>query len=579
MAIALAANRRGDGRDLREAGTVTELIRKAIDGGRAARRCVYFAGAVLAAVLWTAHAGAQQLVNDPIIAQNFASITQVAGGIGPPTQMTFGPDGRLYVATFTSGVKRYDVAPNGSFINPMTVWSRPADFPNGQFNGSLGIAFHQDASLGTVMYLAPAVSSSFNVELNRTQSIIRLTDNDGDGAWGETASGEVNQAIVNNLRVTDLHQVNQLLVRDDTLYVGIGSRTRTGGERSELPGGPNPDDGEFAYTGSINWIRDLTQLSADTTTPNLAGHNITQHHTATQPFTSSDTGKLTVYSTGFRNVYGLALDGDGQLWATMNQNEDPLKPDELHRSDFHDDHGFPKGNEVSGNWKNSLAAKGAGFFQNTEAPVALLGNHASADGLDFTDVNDAFAGHAFIARFSAFDDLIAVNPQSGSLRTVATGFNNPIDVLTDPQGNLLVAQHGGGGRIYRVTLFEGAGALLGDIDRSGAIDAADWAILRDNFNADLAGLTVAQAMARGDLNGDFVNDELDFGLFKSAFDESNGAGAFAALQQVPEPAAAGMLLAALGVAAMRRRPGRLRQHAVVVAAAGTNPLLSKTIQS
>jgi glucose/arabinose dehydrogenase len=529
--------------------------------------------------MFIAHAHAQQLVDDPVVQQNFASITQIASSVGAATQMTFGPDGRLYVSTFASGVKRFDVAPNGSLINPVTVWSRPADPANGQMNGSLGVAFHQDELLGAVMYLAPAVTSNFDVTLNRIQSIIRLTDNDGDGAWGETAGGEVNQAIVNNLRVTDLHQVNQLVVRGDTLYAGIGSRTRTGGAVSELAGSPNPDDGEFAYTGSINWIRDLTQLSSDTTTPNIAGHNITQHHTATAPFTSSDTGKLTVYSTGLRNVYGLAFDSDGQLWATMNQNEDPLKPDELHRSDFHDDHGFPKINEVSGNWKSSLVAKNAGFFQNTESPVALLGNHASANGLDFTDVNNAFAGHAFIVRFSAGDDLIAVNPDTGAVRTIATGFNNPIDVLTDPQGNLLVAQFGGGGRIFRLNLFEGAGAILGDVDRNGVINAADWMILRDNFNADMAGLTAAQARALGDLNGDFMNDEVDFGIFKTAYDQSNGAGAFAAMLQVPEPSAAVMLLTALAALMGRRRPKLLRQYAVVPAARSANPLPSPTIRS
>jgi glucose/arabinose dehydrogenase len=470
--------------------------------------------------------------------------------------MAFGPDGRLYVSTFTNGIKRYDLNANGELINGMTVWSRPTDSANGQLNGSLGVAFHQDATLGSVMYIAPAVTSSFNPALNRTQSIVRLTDSDGDGAWGETAAGEVNQAIVNNLRVTDLHQVNQLLVDGDTLYAGVGSRTRTGGEVSELSGGANPDDGEFAYTGSINWIRDLTQLSGNTTTPNTAGFSIAQHHTDTQAFASASTGKLTVYSTGFRNVFGIAMDSGGQLWATMNQNENPLKPDELHRSDFHDDHGFPKRNEVSGDWKQNATALGAGFFQNTEAPIATLGNHASANGLDFTDVNDAFAGHAFTVRFSQGDDLIAVNPATGQVRPIVTGLANPIDVLTDPQGNLLVATHGGGGRIYRVSLFEGAGALLGDVNRSGGIDAADWVIVRNNFNADLSGLTGPQALALGDLNADFRNDEVDFGLFKAAYEDFNGAGSFAALLHVPEPSTALVMATAVASLAVIRRRRR-----------------------
>ena len=518
--------------------------------------CMLCAGLAAAFLAVAAPAAAQQLVNDPVVQQNVIGITQIGVGAGNPTQMAFGPDGRLYVSTFTNGIKRYDLNANGELINGATVWSRPNDFANGQLNGSLGVAFHQDVTLGTVMYIAPAVSSNFNVAAQRTQSIVRLTDNDGDGSWGETGAGEVNQAIVDNLRVTDLHQVNQLLVDGDTLYAGIGSRTRTGGEISELSGGANPDDGEFAYTGSINWIRDLTQLSSNTTTPNVAGFNIAQHHTSTLPLTSADTGKLTVYSTGFRNVFGLAFDGDGQLWATMNQNENPLKPDELHRSDFHDDHGFPKRNEVSGNWKQSSTAQAAGFFQNTEAPIATLGNNASANGLDFTDINDAFAGHAFTVRFSQGDDLIAVNPTTGQVRTIVTGLANPIDVLTDPQGNLLVATHGGGGRIYRVSLFEGAGALLGDVDRSGGIDVSDWAIIRNNFNADLSGLTTAQAMARGDLNADFRNDEVDFGLFKNAYEEFNGSGSFAAMLQVPEPSSVIVVVTLTTAMAIARRGNR-----------------------
>jgi glucose/arabinose dehydrogenase len=476
---------------------------------------------------------AQQLVDDPLVRANFIGISEIGNNIGPVAQMTFGPDGRLYVATFGSGVKRYDYDAAGNLTNPTQVWSRPSS--GNQVNGSLGIAFHEDAMLGTVMYLAPAVTSSFNVEVNITQSIIRLTDNDGDGNWGETTAGEMNQAIVNNLRVTDLHQVNQLLIDDDRLYAGIGSRTRTGGQISEYGGPPNADDGEFAYTGSINWIRDLTQLSGDTTTPNLAGFDIAQHHTDARPLTSDDAGKLTVYSTGFRNVFGLALDGDGQLWATMNQNEGAFqKPDELHRSDFRDDHGFPKRNEISGDWKQNAAAIAAGFFQTTEAPVALLGNNASADGIDFTDRNDAFAGHAFIVRFSNGDDLLAVDTMSGTVRQVATGFNSPLEVLTDPQGNLLIGQYGAGGRIYRLELVSGS-SIFGDVNRDGMINGADWMILRDNFNADLTGLPPAEAMALGDLNGDLANDRFDFALFKTAYDQANGNGSFAGLFHVPEP--------------------------------------------
>jgi len=508
------------------------------------------------AVAATERACAQQLAGSPLVQANFTGISLVGSGVGSPTQMVFGPDGKLYVSTFTSGVKRYDYSPTGGISGGVTVWSRPADNLAGQLNGSLGVAFHQDPTLGTVMYIAPAVSSSFNPTLNRIQSIVRLTDNDGDGSWGETASGEVNQAIVNNLRVTDLHQVNQLLVDDDKLYVGIGSRTRTGGEVSEYGGAPNVDDGEFAYTGSINWIRDLTQLSGNTTTANIAGFTINQHHTNTQPFTSTDESKLTVYSTGFRNVYGMAIDGDGQLWATMNQNENPLKPDEIHRSDFQDDHGFSKRNEVSGDWKQNQTAIDAGFFQTFKEPVATLGDHASANGLDFTDRNAAYDGYAFAVRFANGNDLLAVNPRSGNVESIASGFSAPIDVLRDPAGNLLIASYSG--QIHRVSLKAGVGVALGDLDLNGVVNAADWALQRDGFGANLGSLSPVEALTHGDLNGDLQNDEYDFAIFKAVYEERNGAGSFAAMLQVPEPSATLLGLTALGLVARTRNGSRRR---------------------
>ncbi|WP_428304139.1 PQQ-dependent sugar dehydrogenase [Lacipirellula sp.] len=512
------------------------------------------------AVLLTAGAAcAQQLTSAPLVQANFTGITQVGSGIGNPTQMAFGPDGKLYVATFTSGIKRYDYSPTGGLTNGVTVWSRPNDNAAGQLNGSLGIAFHQDAKLGTVMYFSPAVSSNFNPTLNRIQSIVRLTDSNGNGSWGETGAGEVNQAIVNNLRVTDLHQTNQLLIAGDTLYVGIGSRTRTGGQVSEYGGSPNVDDGEFAYTGSINWIRDLKTLSGNTTTPNVAGFTINQPHTNTQPFTSTDPGKLTVYSTGFRNVFGLGMDEDGQLWATMNQNENPLKPDEIHRSNYHDDHGFPKINEVSGDWKQNQAAINAGFFQAFKEPVATLGDNASANGLDFTDRNGAYDGYAFTVRFSLGSDLLAVNPRTGAVQTIATSFAAPIDVLRDPAGNLLVATHGGGGQVFRVGLTAGNGVALGDLNLDGVINAADWGLQRSNFGADLSMRTPLQALSSGDLNGDLKNDELDFSLFKAVYEEHHGAGSFAAMLQVPEPSGIALMAAAAGSVALCRSGSSTRR--------------------
>lgn len=88
--------------------------------------------------------------------------------------------------------------------------------------------------------------------------------------------------------------------------------------------------------------------------------------------------------------------------------------------------------------------------------------------------------------------------------------------------------------------------LFGDIDHNCSLDADDWDTLRSNQHADLSGLTEAEAYARGDLNGDLLNDHTDFVLFKGEFEKVNGLGAFVAmLNSVPEPTAVGLLSMAL----------------------------------
>jgi hypothetical protein len=97
-------------------------------------------------------------------------------------------------------------------------------------------------------------------------------------------------------------------------------------------------------------------------------------------------------------------------------------------------------------------------------------------------------------------------------------------------------------------------AITGDLDFNAAINAADWAIFRAGQHADMSGFTRSQALALGDLNGDFRNDFTDFALFKSIFDTANGAGSFAAmLASVPEPATLVLIIIGIVVEAMLMR--------------------------
>lgn len=93
---------------------------------------------------------------------------------------------------------------------------------------------------------------------------------------------------------------------------------------------------------------------------------------------------------------------------------------------------------------------------------------------------------------------------------------------------------------------------LGDLDFNGVVNVADYEILSQNAETSTAGLSVIDAYAAGDLNGDGVNDVFDFGLFKGAYEQANGPGSFAfLLAGVPEPTAA--TLAALAALPLLRR--------------------------
>lgn len=105
----------------------------------------------------------------------------------------------------------------------------------------------------------------------------------------------------------------------------------------------------------------------------------------------------------------------------------------------------------------------------------------------------------------------------------------------------------------------GASITQGDLNVDGAINSADWVILRNNQLGNLGSLGLAQAYRLGDLNGDRKNDHADFAEFKTIYDLANGVGAFAAMvASVPEPTSclvvltAGMMLVPLRRTAARR---------------------------
>ncbi len=103
-------------------------------------------------------------------------------------------------------------------------------------------------------------------------------------------------------------------------------------------------------------------------------------------------------------------------------------------------------------------------------------------------------------------------------------------------------------------------AVPADLNFDGTLNADDWLAFIAGSETDLSGLTEIEQYARGDLNGDGVNDIYDFALFKQDYIQANGAAGFAALfQNVPEPASLCLSLVC-GIAVACRPVRQIRQR-------------------
>jgi exodeoxyribonuclease-3 len=145
-----------------------------------------------------------------------------------------------------------------------------------------------------------------------------------------------------------------------------------------------------------------------------------------------------------------------------------------------------------------------------------------------------------VASNEVHDRIDVIYHRGHGVTATAAATIGPID--GDPNTDISVAGYNAD---HRAVLATYSLSLAGDFDANGLIDVADWAILRANQHADLTGLSADDAWRFGDLNGDFRNDFADFAAFKTMFDGVNGAGAFAAMLAVPEPAGAVTALLAI----------------------------------
>jgi hypothetical protein len=370
----------------------------------------------------------------PVVVQPDLTITQIGEfTLSLPAQLAFGPDGRLYASQVFGG----DKAPSAVSFRYDPAGGLTDERVEASTGGALGIAFGpvrlgDPRDPGTVtatgMYLTDAAGGG--------NSNLRVLTRDANGVWGGPAGG-TDTVIVRNIPA-GYHQPDQIVIKDNpdgtsTLYVGIGVRTVDG-----VYGYPDPGSArDPAWGGTISEIKDLNQVnglvddSAGFGFTGDAGDNGQPDYSNDGPVTSAAANKLVVHSSGTRNPFGLALDGNGDLWFTNNFNRseadgtfdgtidpathilrgfttgDPLVPADL-RNNVYDqlfkaapmaDYGYD-----NSNWRNdaandnpditSSAAVDAGFYDFAHNGVrSVTYDNLNPPGGQFEDYDQSDINH------------------------------------------------------------------------------------------------------------------------------------------------------------------------------------------
>lgn len=118
-----------------------------------------------------------------------------------------------------------------------------------------------------------------------------------------------------------------------------------------------------------------------------------------------------------------------------------------------------------------------------------------------------------------------------------------------------------------VVRYTGNEIVLGDLNNNGTVGPEDWPLFRAGLGSIGTGLTLAQTYGKGDLDGDFDTDLVDFRQFEAIYDAANGgAGALQTLigANVPEPSSLGLLFSLLALGMCPRRAMSAIGHIVTL---------------
>lgn len=416
------------------------------------------------------------------------------------TSVTFGPDGRLYAATLTGTIYRYDVAPDGSLGNEFAITT--VRTLNGNANRTvIGLTFDPASTAGNpILWVSDNFVYAGNADVpDWSSKIDRLTG--PDLQTGQTV-------LVNLPRSAHDHEANSIAFGPDgKLYFSMGSNTGMGYPDVAWANRP-----EVQLSGAILRLDPAAlpgTLPLDVKT--VDGGGSYDPKAAGAP--------LTIYATGVRNAFDLVWTSAGRLYAPTNGSAaganlpavaDPLpaacgsridaatngaytysgptfatifgnpvaQTDFIHKVAAGGYYGHPNparcefiaygGNPTTGadDWQESQYPVGVTPDRNFRAADVFDGGlHASANGtVEYRSsaFGGKLTGKLLVVRYSAGKDVevVDVGGPDGAVRGITTGvsgfggFAEPLDIAENPSGSgvLYVTELGA----QRITLLRPA---------------------------------------------------------------------------------------------------------------------------
>ena len=442
--------------------------------------------------------------------------------IDGPTSLTFGPDGRLYVASQSEILAvTLDLTTHGVLDIEQIA---------GDIEGVLGIAFDHTAPPEAPLRLYASRQEPEGVP----------------GYWGRvttfTAPDWVREDVIKDLPSSAPllnHMTNGLAFDNDgRLFIAQGSNTEAG-----LIGSPEEYYPESPLSEAI--------LVADVNDPTFDG--ALQYNPPGQPVDHNVDlifGDVEVFSPGHRNPYDLVFHSNGYLYATDNGalgqrgaadceggTIETSVSDELNLVEEGNYYGFPNLNRGRSDPRQcTYHAPQEGSTNGYTGPIEILPRHCSCDGIaeyQGLALGGAMNGDLIIARFIRDDIARLQLSEDGrsvlEITALAENFDMPLDVTVGPDGTIYVAEFGGGIVSYlapipsAATQTPAAGdtpiptptptptpvGLSGDANCNGSTDSIDAALVLQ-LTAGLIARVGCPELA--DVNGDSEINPIDAAL-------------------------------------------------------------------